>query len=267
MALDTTFTLLANFPETVEYRTASGHYGRVKDSIEVFGHSRQTENEQSHNKPAIPRFTGVPDVWRLQPFTDKDYLSTSMTREFQVWIYRINVERMLGKRLTESEFADYYDNELQAYKAKDPIQGQTIRDFGSLFRAKGSHTNFAGTDNMANYIAQERTDYDTPKFQNIVTGRWVGMVEGTKFHVINASKPYTHYHPFTHPHLFDEPLSTAREFIPGTNIIKRDNLRKSYNDFADKVVMPVILPMSDFATIQGQVIIPSDEAPLRKFAR
>lgn len=264
MALPMT-VIRADFPNaTVEYRQITPNLGRVLDSIEVYGMSRITYNEFVRERPADIKQTGLPDVWRINPVTNRDKTFTPMTKDFQFWIYRINVDRIFGRKLSDKEFSDYYLAELDGYKLKHPTIGQSIRDFNSLFRDIGSHTNYAGTDNSAFFIGQERMDWDLPKFSNIVTGRWVGKMEGDRFVVINASKPYTHYHPFDHPWLFDEPLSTGRIFKTGTNIILRDDVRRSYNDFRDRVVMPVILPASDYAVLEGKWTRTTDE-PLRKF--
>lgn len=257
--------LQASYPDaTVEYRQATQNFGRVLDTIEAHGMSRITYNEFIRDHPVDPKQMGLPDVWRINPVTNRDKTFTPMTREFQFWIYRCNVDRMFGYKLSDQEFDNFYQNELEGYKLRYPYVGQSIRDFNSLFRDIGSHTNYAGTDNSAFFVGQERLDWDLPKFSNIVTGRWIGKMEGDKFLVINASKPFTHYHPFDQPWLFDEPLSTGRIFRSGTNIILRDDVRRSYNDFRDRVVMPVILPASDYGILEGRWI-PTTDPPLRKF--
>lgn len=258
-------TFIADFKGVkVEYKIASPKYWRIQDTIEQHGMSRVTYNEKKRGDPVDPNQTGLPDVYRINPVIYRDRLSTHMTRDFQFWIYRINVDRQFGYRLTAAEHSDFYLEELKAYKAK--TGGQTIRDFNSLFRSKGSHTNYAGVNICKNYIAQENLteEYGLPMFSNVVTGRWVGNFTGKQAAVINASKPYMHYHPDTDPMLFDQPLSTGRILQEGTNIILRDDIRRRYNDFNERVVMPVILPMDDFGYLPDAVIVESSDPPLRK---
>lgn len=251
----------------VEYRIQSRPFARVMDSIEKYGRSRPTYTEVMNGKPRDKKILGLPDVWRINPLvTAGKPQGVLMTREFQQWIYRINVERQYG-RMSNSEFDDFYQDELYNYRRR--TGGQTIKDFNSLFRSKASHVNFAGVDKYENFITGENQGFGLPIFSNIVTGRWVGELkrwDSNQFKVINASKGFTQYNPWDNPELFDEPLNTGRSFIGDTNVIERDDLRKPYNDFGNMVVLPVMLPVDDWGVFpDADYILPSDEAALSKF--
>jgi len=187
----------AVFP-AVDIQYSSIPYARLLDTIEERGFSRITWNEIIKGGAVTPRFTGLPDAYRINPLLNKDRLTTLMTETFQRWIYRINVDRLFRRRLSDSEFNEFYEGELNLYRLKSEAGGHTIRDFNSLFRGNGSHTNYAGVDTRANFIAQENLDEGLPMFSNIVTGRWVGKMqdwETPNLYVINYSKPYTHIIP------------------------------------------------------------------------
>lgn len=256
---------LFTFPDGTTYKQeqqADDLRARVLDSIEVYGKSRITYNEGG----AKTDLTGVPDVWRVNPrVTGGKPEGVLMTSDWQHWFYRLNVERMRGRRFTDAEYQAFWRAELQAYRAK--IGGDTIKDFNSCLRSKASHTNFAGVDKYANYITQERLDAGLPVFSNIVTGGWVGRYTVSKgFHVINAAAGYLQFHPFTHPWLFDEPLSTGRIFKPGTREIIRDNVRRSYGRFGNRLVMPVMLPVDDFGILpDGKIELPTNDGYLDKY--
>lgn len=259
-------SLTASFAGTkilYELRVApASNLVRVKDSIEAYGMSRITYNQGGH---ATTKDLGVPDVWRINPLDSKHKIGTLMTREFQLWIYRILVEWEYGWFANDKAFNDFYKSELYKYKHK--TGGGTIKDFSSLFRTNASHTNFAGVDKNANFIADERTDAGLPIFSNIVTGRWVGeSAGGLNVKVINASKGFLQYNPFDNPTLFDQPLITGRVFVGDTNIILRDDIRRPYGQFSNRSIMPVMLPEDDIAYFpDAKLFIPSDEDPLRKF--
>lgn len=249
------------FPDGTTYKIAADLRARVLDSIEVYGKSRITYNEGG----AKTDLTGVPDVWRINPkSTAGKPQGVLMTSDWQHWFYRLNVERMRGQRFTDAEYQAFWRLELKAYKAK--TGGETIKDFNSCLRSKASHTNFAGVDKYANYIAQERLGLGLPVFSNIVTGGWVGQYTvNMGFHVISANKDYLQFHPFTHPWLFDEPLSTGRIFKPGTREILRDDVRRSYGRFGNRLVMPVMLPVDDFGVLpDGKIELPSGGEYLSK---
>jgi len=249
---------------TVQMQSVSP-YGRVMDTIEEHGMSRPTwrENDPDAGRPLDPKVFFLPDVYRINPVVNRNDLFTMMTKQFQFWIYRINLDRMFGYRMSDTEFWNFYDRELVFYKLKDYAEGDTIRQSKAIFRAKASHTNSAGYDDSAFFIGEERMDEQLPRFSNIVTGRWVGIMnERNQFDVINASKGFLHLHPDTHPHLFDEPMSTGRAL--SGNVILRDNLRNSYGFFNGKAVMPVMLPFDDRAVVVGRVIRTNEE-PLQKF--
>lgn len=253
----------------VEYRSQFQPYARVLDSIELYGKSRPTYTEDEKGKPRVKTILGLPDVWRINPVvTAGKPQGVQMTAEFQHWIYRINCEWMRGARFAnDTEYRVFWLNELREFKQK--IGGQTIKDFNSLFRSKASHVNFAGVDIYENAITGANKGAGWPIYSNIVTGRWVGLLkaEGSnQFHVINASRPFTHFNPWEHPHLFDEPLNTGREFVGDTNILKRDDLRKSYDDFGGRVVLPVMLPADSFGVFpDARFMYPSDAGALNKF--
>ena len=262
--------------------------GRIQDTIEQHGVSRPTWNEVDPDKPKSPsRTPGLPDVYRLIPVENRDGLFTPMTHDFQFWVYRMNIDRILSERLTDAEFDDFYRLELAGYedrlfdralsgdelaallyKDKYSTTGKTIADFRSLFATDRSHNNYTGLDTCTNYVAQENFDGGLAKFSNVVTGRWVGQLRSwnsIQMQVINASKGFEQYHWMTHPWLFDEPLITAREFVGDTIVIARDGIRRQYGHFNNRVVLPVILPFDDWAVVQDGKVTQSDALPLEKF--
>ena len=266
-------TLIADFaPQTkVLYTSVVDNYARVLDTIEIDHdgkhYSRPTFREIDEVRGVDKTVLGLPDVWRINPIVTKGKPEgIPMTEDFQFWLDRIELECQVDRYLSDEEFEIFYAKQLADFKAKRG--SNTINDFNSMFRANASHTNSWGTNNCASYISQERLDEALPIFQNIVTGGWVGKLKSpasSQLQVINASKGYHQYHPFTHPWLFDQPMSTGREFIGDTNVIKRDDLRKPYDYFGGKAVMPVMLPVDDYGVIQGEILVPSDREPLSKW--
>lgn len=273
MTIEAVFTYPQTGKVSAIYQQAdtSGRlYARVMDSIELYKKSRPTYTEDNNGKPHDKKITGLPDVWRINPVIQFGKpAGVQMTADFQWWIYRINCERQYG-RMTDLQFNSFYADELFHYRRKDEDAGQTIRDFNSLFRSKASHVNYAGVDKYENFIAGENKGAGLPIYSNIVTGRWVGQLKragSNQFKVLNASnKLYLLSNPWDDPELFDEPLNTGREFYNGTNIIKRDDLRKPYDDFGGRVVLPVMLPADDWGVFpDAKYILPSDTPPLHKF--
>lgn len=259
-------TLLMDFTDMkVEYKKVNlpfVEYVRVLDNIEATGMSRITQNQGGH---ATTHDTAVPDVWRINPLNSKHKTGTEMTKEIQFWLYRNCVEWEYGWFASDTAFNNFYKDELYNYKHR--TGGGTINDFNSLFRSKASHTNFAGVNKYANFIAEERLDKGLPVFSNIVTGRAVlESAGGLNVKVINASKGVLQYNPYDNPALFDLPMSTGREFVGETNIILRDDLRLKYGQFNGRAIMPVMLPEDDIAYFpDAELLIPSDTEPLRKF--
>lgn len=269
-------SLTLAYPDvTIMYKLASRPFVRLKDSIELYGMDRQTFTEKQNEKPLAVDVDGVPDVWRYTAFDKREYVS--MTEDIQHWIFRINCEAYIGRKFS-SEAA------YKSWWSALPKANIFIQWFTSLFTSDRSHTNRAGFGekfgpSAANYIAKNDLQNETPKFQRIVTGRWVGELASAKVEsikgipylpvkVINISKgDYKRYHPFDNPEYFDQPLITGRYIVTDKGGSRIAGFwRRPYGQFSGAAVLPVMLANEDVAWLPvSQLVNPSDTEPGRKF--
>lgn len=275
--------MTAAYPEAqVLYRPIE--YARVKDSIEFYGRDRASQQEFENNGGRIKMgadgepLESLPDVWRYRPFSTggkPDFIL--MSSDVQHWIFRINVERYIGRRMSDLEYDNFWRREVDKHRQDGSA---LITEFTRMWRKDGSHSNYAGFNAdspRANYIAQTDLTHEPPKWQHIVTGGFVGKLADDRvvtlggvqhygLRCINIGEDYTQYHPFTHPYLFDQPAVTGRDVISvkgGWEIV--NYWRRVYPWFGGQVVIPFALPYDSVAYIPvGQLIIPSDQEPLRK---
>jgi len=273
-------SLTAFYPEQVEYKPdPSNPYVRLKDSIEYYGMDRVTYTERMNGNPPIFKDKAVPDVWRIGVDGKRPADFVRLTEDLQHWIFRLNVEMLMGNQFASEE----------TYRTFHKTLGkshQLIGWFTSILRGNGSHTNRAGFGNKPagniparNYISGEDMQNEEPKLFHIVTGRWVAEksrdvtknIAGAKclpVKVINVSKKdYRKYHPITHPHLFDRLMITGRNMVQdksGTRIT--GYFRSPYGQFGNMATLPIMLPFDDEGWLPvAQIVEPSDTEPGRKF--
>ena len=270
--------ITALFPDVqVEYQAVPARpFVRLKDSIELYGMDRQTYTEAQNEKPVAVEVEGVPDVWRILGRRSPDFVS--MTEEIQHWIFRFNVECYMGRKFpTELDYRTWW----KALGRNSTF----IAWFTSMFTSDRSHTNRRGFGerfgpSAANYIAGKDLQNEPPKFQRIVTGRWVGELASAKVEyfsgvpclpvkVINIARGnFRDYHPMDNPEYFDQPLITGRTIVTdkGGPRIVLPYWRRPYGQFANQAVYPVMLANEDAAWIPvSQLVNPSDTEPGRKF--
>mgnify|MGYP000864567401 FL=1 len=247
-------------------------FARVKDSIELYGMDRQSFNEialGSRKWDAVP----LPDVFRYRPSSTSqkpDYIR--MDEPFQHWLFRVNVESFIGRRLTDTEYQKFWQNEVGKYKA-DKNSSHLILAWNRLLGTDTAFTNRAGYPEARNYIAQEGMEFDYPKLFHLTTGRFVGKLahsevtfygyKHTGLECINISDGYLHIHPFTHPHLFTHPIVTGRYLDYDKGGYKITGYFWRVMDyFNSQVVIPFALPFDDIAYMPTDtLVIPSDREP------
>lgn len=247
-------------------------FARVKDSIELYEMDRQSFNEialGSRKWDAVP----LPDVFRYRPASTAqkpDFIR--MDESFQHWLFRINVESFIGRRLLDTEYPQFWQSEVKKYKANRDTS-PLILAWNRLLGTDTAFTNRAGYPEARNYIAQEGMEFDYPKLFHLTTGRFVGKItnstispsgyEHTGLECVNIANSYSHIHPFTHPHLFTHPIVTGRHLDFGKGGYKITGYFWRVMDyFNSQVVIPFALPFDDIAYIPTeQLIIPSDREP------
>lgn len=247
-------------------------FARVKDSIELDGMDRQSFNEialGSRKWDAVP----LPDVRRYRPMSTSqkpDFIR--MDEPFQHWLFRVNVESFIGRRLTDAEYQQFWQGEVKKYKA-DKNSSPLILAWNRLLGTDTAFTNRAGYPEARNYIAQEGMEFDHPKLFHLTTGRFVGKLahsevtfygyKHTGLECVNISNGYLHIHPFTHPHLFTHPIVTGRnlDFDKGGYKIT-GYFWRVMDYFNSQVVIPFALPFDDIAYMPTDtLVIPSDREP------
>lgn len=247
-------------------------FARVKDSIELYGMDRQSFNEialGSRKWDAVP----LPDVFRYRPASTAqkpDFIR--MDEPFQHWLFRINVESFIGRRLTDTEYQQFWQSEVKKYKANRDTS-PLILAWNRLLGTDTAFTNRAGYPEARNYISQEGMEFDYPKLFHLTTGRFVGKIsnssiapsgyEHTGLECVNISNGYLHIHPFTHPHLFTHPIVTGRnlDFDKGGYKIT-GYFWRVMDYFNQQVVIPFALPFDDIAYMPTEtLVIPSDREP------
>jgi hypothetical protein len=250
-------------------RVTDQPYARILDSIEVHGKDRRTHTEDTEPEVGFDAdVTYVPDVWRFNPFPSEKQDFVRLTEDVQHWLFRINVERVLGYRFNaEADYRAFWKVQLGLYK-KDRKNGSAyLTWWRQVLKGDRSHTNRAGTDTHRDYIAEENLDADTPKLFHIVTGRFVGKLASTEtrnvggvmckpFECINMSGDYRQFHPDTHPHLFDQPIVTGRDLVydkGGWTIT--GYWWRVFHHFNKRVVFPLSLPFSDKAWYPAHLMV------------
>lgn len=256
------------------------HYVRVKTSLEIYGMDRRSHHEDE-GVGFDSDVTYLPDVWRHNPAVTKlkpDFVF--MTEDIQHWIFRMNVERAIGRRFTSDlEYKTFWQADLARFKKKDPTQpGTFIVWWNRLFTGDRSHTNFAGMETCRNFIGDANFDGSLPKFSNVVTGDFVGELADptqTKYlygatcrplKCIDISKgDYRKYSCFTHPELFDQPTVSGRDMV-----LEKSGWRKTaywmrtFYNFNVKVVLPFMLPQDDITWMPASDLQVGGGTPLNK---
>lgn len=235
-------------------------YVRVKNSLEMYGMDRRSWHEGEGGDAGFDSdVTFIPDVFRHNPEQSggkPDFVS--MTEDIQHWIFRLNVERCIGRKFkTEEEYRAFWRGDLERFKKRNPKSpGTFITWWNQLFKGDRSHTNFAGVDTCRNFIGDENHGASLPKFSNIVTGDYVGeLTDPTKvkrvygancrpLKCINISSgDYRLYSPDTHPELFDQPTVSGRDLAYGkSGWTTTAYWMRTFHHFNVRVVLPVMLP-------------------------
>lgn len=263
--------LVASYSEVdVLYQVVDKPYARVKTSLEVYKKDRLSYNEEQHGKPIKPTAPDAPDAWRhnpTNPSNKPDFVF--MTEDIQHWIFRMNLENLMGRMFAfEEEYRDYWKGQLSLYKANRESGSQLISWWNSLFKGDRYATNSAGVEARKNYIAQENLNEDFPKFSNVVSGDFVGVlndpervsfVAGVKcrpFKCINISKgDYRNYHPFTTPEYFDQPAVSGRSLYydkAGWHV--SEYWMRVFWNFDMRVILPFMLPLDSVTWIDANII-------------
>jgi hypothetical protein len=265
----------------INVRVIKPNYVRVKNSLELYGMDRRSWHEGDGGDAGFDsNVDSIPDVFRHNPSETggkPDFVF--MTEDIQHWIFRLNVERVLGYRFeSETAYRAFWKTELIRFQQKDPLRPATfITWFNQLFKGDRSHTNFAGVNEYANYIADLNMGTSLPKFSNIVTGDFVTELNdptATKYiqgvvcrplKCINISKNnYRSYHPLTHPALFDQPTVSGRDLeYTKEGWVKTAFWMRTFHHFNVRVIVPFMLPQDSVTWMPASGLAPGG-IPLTK---